>query len=241
MGIESSYGQIVRLPKRVSAPPVASTQPEGPVALTDVLPAQPFDPAATGFILASLPDNDSPVLWIQDHMSGRENGHLYVASLRGFGVNRAILQVQVSHPRDVLWAMEEGAACAGISAVVGEIHGAPPVLDFTATKRLAMRAEVSGVAVFLIRSADPGGLSAARERWRIGTRPSQPHPHDSKAPSLPQWDVELFRARGRSPGRWVAHYDPAAQRATDRFRLVSHAFDRALGQSDQPVSHRSGG
>ena len=49
--------------------------------------------------------------------------------------------------------MEQGAGCAGLSAVVGEIHGAPAVLDFTATKRLALRAEASGVPVWPIRSA----------------------------------------------------------------------------------------
>lgn len=100
-------------------------------------------------------------------MSQRENGRPYGPALTGFGFRGQLLRVEVSHPRDVLWAMEEGAACGGLGAIVGEIHGAPEVLSFTATKRLSLRAEASKTPIWLLRSGDPGTLSAARERWRV--------------------------------------------------------------------------
>jgi len=240
MANDSTYGQVIHLPKRkVSAPQDVNVLKMRPT-LMDVLPIGSADPAATGFVLSLLPDATGPVLWVQDYLSQRENGHLFAPSLKAHGCDHPVLQVTVSHPRDVLWAMEEGAACAGLAAVIGEIHGGPSVLDFTATKRLAMRAETSGVPVYLIRSGDPGGLSAARMRWRVGALPSLPHPHDSRSPGQAQWDMELFRARGRPPGRWVARYDPAASTAADRLRLVSRAVDGAMDTGDQPISNTTG-
>ena len=78
-------------------------------------------------------------------------------------------------------------AAAGLGAVVGEISGNPAALDFTASKRLTLRAEASGVPLWLIRSHDAQGLSAARERWRVGASPSMRHPHDPGAPGAPRW------------------------------------------------------
>ena len=54
---------------------------------------------------------------------------------------------------DALWAMEQALGCADLAAVVGEVWGDPAALDFTATKRLALRAEASGRAGL----ADPAG------------------------------------------------------------------------------------
>ncbi|RVT83192.1 hypothetical protein DXV76_13125 [Rhodobacteraceae bacterium CCMM004] len=241
MTSDSPYGQVLRLPRRpVRAAPAAPAAAPRP-ALTDLHPARPADPAATGFALARLADRAGPVLWVQDHASRRENGRLYTPGLRAMGIDQPILHVAVNHPRDALWAMEEGAACAGLAAVVGEIHGAPAVLSFTATKRLVLRAEASGVPVYLIRGGDPGTLSAARERWRLSALPSAPHPDHGQFPGAARWEAELFRARGRAPGRWVAQHDPRAQRPADRLRLVSRPDDGAVDAGDQPLSDRSGG
>lgn len=235
---DSSYGPVLRSLKRQSSKGDAGLLSARP-ALRDVLLTRPADPAGTGFVLSMLSGASGPILWVQDHASRRENGSLYMPGLAGFGIDQPVLWVTVSHPRDVLWTMEEGAACASLSAVVGEIHGAPAVLDFTATKRLALRAEHSGVSVYLIRSGDPGGLSAARERWRIGALPSPPHPDDSQSPGQAQWDADMFRARGRPPGRWVAHYDPGAKQPADRLCLVSCTDAGTLDQSDQPIQDRA--
>ncbi len=209
----------------------------GGSALQEAFPAEPSDPSATAFVLSTLGRGRRPVLWVQDRASRRQNGRLYGAGLRGMGFGRAILRVEVGHPREALWAMEEGAACAGLSAVVGEIHGAPRVLDFTATKRLALRAEVSGVPVWLIRSGDPGGLSAARERWRLRAAPSEVHPFDSRAPGAALWEAELFRARGRPPGRWIARHERGA---ADRLHLLPASGDGALAGARLPRPDAAG-
>lgn len=234
MKTDSSYGQVLNLPDRKILGAQDITPRHAPI-LTDMLGVKPADPATTGFLLSVLPDTNGPILWVQDHASRRQNGHLYTPCI----TTHTILMVSVNHPRDVLWAMEEGATCAGLSAVVGEIHGAPAVLSFTATKRLAMRADISGVPVFLLRSGDPGVLSAARMRWRVTSMPSRIHPHDSQSPGNPQWDVDLFRARDRAPGRWVARYDPNSARAADRLSLVPRPDNGTLDTGDKPVSNRA--
>jgi protein ImuA len=240
MPSDSPLGQVIslsskRLIKDVPAPN------GGDAVLRDVLTDAPFDAAVTGFVMACLPDSAAPVLWVSDRMSRRENGRLYGAALRQFGFKGRVLRVEVSHPRDVLWAMEEGAACAGLAAVVGEIHGAPEVLSFTATKRLVLRAEASKVPIWLIRSGDHGALSAARERWRVSSRPSQTHPYDAKAPGPPSWEAELFRARGRAPGVWVAEYDPKARTAADRLRLFPRPADGSLAADHDAISNATKG
>lgn len=241
MRLDSSYGQVKRLSRR--APPPANREAPGAEAavLRDALSAGALDISATGFVLARLAGADRPILWVQDRLSRQENGGLYGIGLAQLGLKAPVLQVTVNHPRDALWAMEQGAGCAGLSAVVGEIHGAPAVLDFTATKRLALRAERANVPIWLIRGGDPGTLSAARERWRIGALPSGANPHDARAPGPPRWTAELFRARGRPPGAWVAEYDPRAARSTDRLGLVPASGDAALAQDGQPRADAAGG
>lgn len=208
----------------------------GDAVLRDVISAAPFDGAVTGFVLSCLPDSDAPVLWVSDRMARRENGRLYGPALRQFGFKGDVLRVEVSHPRDVLWAMEEGAACAGLSAVVGEIHGAPEVLSFTATKRLALRSEQAGVPIWLIRTGEDGALSAARERWRLSSLPSDTHRWNAAAPGAPVWEAELFRARGRAPGVWEARHEPATGGAAHRLGLVSRSGDGPLAQDREPAA-----
>lgn len=229
---DSSLGQLVRLGDGrgvVDVPAPDARMETTQAVLKDALSARPFDAAVTAFVLACLPRSKAPVLWVQDRASRLENGRVYGPALKGV----RLLRVEVSHARDVLWAMEEGAACAGLSAVVGEVHGAPPVLDFTATKRLAMRAEASGVPVWLIRSGTVEGLSAARERWRIGSLPSQVHPDNAAAPGLPVWEAELFRARGRSPGTWAVSHDGRE----DRLRFLSRSGDGPLEADHSRAAH----
>ncbi|MEP5728913.1 MAG: hypothetical protein ABJL67_06020 [Sulfitobacter sp.] len=243
MSSDSPLAQVISLSSKRLVTDVPAPDGGGAV-LRDVVSGGPFDAAVTAFVLACLPHSNAPVLWVSDRMSRRENGRLYGPALPGFGFKGAVLRVEVSHPRDVLWAMEEGAGCAGVSAVVGEIHGAPEVLSFTATKRLALRAEASDVPVWLIRSGDHGALSAARERWRLSSLPSKMHRWNKAAPGQPLWEAELFRARGRAPGTWEARYDPTAGASAsggeNGLCLVSRSGDGPVAQDRKPTTDVAG-
>ncbi len=171
--------------------------------LSEVFADTVIDGAVTGFVCAQLTDVDRPVLWVQDRISRRETGR---PCLAGLPVPLRIIHVDVSKPVDVLWAMEQGLQCNGLSAVLGEVWGDPAALDFTATKRLALRAEAQARPAILLRRAASPNLSAARLRWRVSSLPSAPAPDDIRAPGQPLWRAELFRARWRTPGAWVAHH-----------------------------------
>nr|WP_246849390.1 hypothetical protein [Rubellimicrobium arenae] len=182
--------------------------------MCEVFALTPTDAAPTGFVLAQVPDPArGPILWVQDRLSRREGGRPYATGLASL-LRRPvqILYLEARRAVDVLWAMEEALGCPALAAVIGEVWGDPPALDFTATKRLALRAEGSGVQAWLLRRAARADLSAARERWRVSGLPSPPAPDDLRAPGAPIWQADLFRARGRMPGAWVTRHDQGTGR-----------------------------
>jgi protein ImuA len=182
----------------------------------------PRDGGWAGFLLAQV-DRTKPLLWVQERMAILESGRVHPPGLPPC----ELIHVEARDARDALWAMEEGLRCAALSCVIGEIWGDPRALDFTATRRLAVASERSGVAAFLVRLGGHANLSGARMRWRIASAPSLANDLDPRAPGRPAWDAELFRARGAPPGRWVLAHEK------DRFHLVAGAGDRALGEIER--------
>lgn len=174
-----------------SDPFLALAAPDGPATLSEIFADGTADGAATGFALAHLRPGSS-VLWVQDRPSRREGGQPYVA---GFGVALDVLHLEASRPRDVLWAVEEGLGCPALGAVVAEVWGDPAALDFTATRRLALRAEAHGVRALLLRRAATPGLSAARTRWRVAALPARE--------GAARWRVTLLRALRHPQTEWV--------------------------------------
>ncbi|NAZ38363.1 hypothetical protein [Rubellimicrobium sp. CFH 75288] len=177
------------------------------MSLRDVF-ADRTDGAAAGLALGHQAAG-ARLLWVQDRLSRREGGRPHPAGMAALlGGPLVLLHLDVPRPADVLWAMEQALGCRGLSAVVGEIWGEPAVLDLTATRRLALRAERSGVQAWLLRHAATPSLSAARERWRLAAMPSAPSPDDPHAPGEALWRAELFRSRDRAAGMWLARCDP---------------------------------
>ena len=202
--------------------------------LSEIFPETVTDAAAIGYILARLPRTNAPVLWVQDRLSCRETGRLCLA---GLGVQRPIIAVNLSRPVDVLWALEDGLRCRTLVAVIGEIWGDPAALDFTATKRLAIRAEAADVPCWLVRHAATPNLSAARNRWRIGSVPSTANAHDAHAPGKSRWSLDLFRSRQAKPGKWTVTYD----RTADRLDRITPLRDGAMAARDGTTGQRATG
>ena len=98
-----------------------------PAMLSEVFAETPMDGAVTGFVLAQLGPGCKPVLWVQDRMSRREAGWPCLAGIRP-GVD--VLKVDVPSARDSLWTAEQGLDCPSFSAVIVEIWGDPPAVEF---------------------------------------------------------------------------------------------------------------
>jgi protein ImuA len=195
--------------------------------LSEVFSTTVADGAGVGFALAMLPKGTAPLFWVQDSVSEKEAGRPYLPGLR---TDRPLIHMTLGRAADVLWAMEEALRCAALGAVIGEIWGTPTILDFTATRRLAMRSEATGLPCWLIRHGATPDLSAARNRWRMTSLASEAHPHDPQSPGYPRWQVELFRSRQMTPGVWLATYD----RAADRIRFSTPLRDGAVVEGHGP-------
>lgn len=235
----------------LSAAPLAR-QGKALATLSEVFAEPGAEAAAAGFVLTRLAEGvtpgkagtKAPVLWLQERMVWREAGRPY---LPGLG-RRSLLLMQLSRPADLLIAAEEGLGCTALAGVVAEMRGNPSALNFTALKRLALRAEASGVPCWLIRQGAAADLSAARDRWRIATLPSDANPDDPRAPGAPRWRLELFRSRANRPGTWVARHERAADsflqdtsenaRTADHLDLVAELPDGTLAEAGDAAGRR---
>jgi protein ImuA len=172
------------------------------------------------------------VLWVLE----RPDIHPPALAAVGLAAER-VVYVHARKPPTVLLVMEEGLRQPGLAGVVGEFSGA---LSLTASRRLQLAAERSGVAAFLLRRSrhfdDPvlARPSAAVTRWRVAALPSGPPlAHAPETPGLGRlrWRLELVRCRGGAPRSWVVEACDAAGRCG----LVADMVDRpaAAGRSLQ--------
>jgi protein ImuA len=217
-GLSLVAGGAVSAQVRPADPSLPSVLGRVPT-LAELFAVHPRDGGWAGFLLAEVA-TDKPLLWVQERMAILESGRVYPPGLP----TQNLIHVEARDAREALWAMEEGLRCSALSCVIGELWGDPRALDFTATRRLAVAAERSGVAAYLIRLGGHANLSGARMRWRIASAPSLTNDLDPRASGAPAWDAELFRARGMPPGRWTLSHDSGA------VHLVAEAADRALGE-----------
>ncbi|MFG1294292.1 ImuA family protein [Xanthobacter variabilis] len=142
-----------------------------------------------------------PVLLACQEVAEWEAGRLYGPGLAALGLPpEALLLVRVRKPQDVLFVMEEGLKCAGLSAVLGEfLSPVPEVL--TATRRLALAVQGSPrLGLMLRHKADPSPC-AALTRWRISTLPS-PAADGFGGLGAPCFLARLTRNRFGPTGEW---------------------------------------
>ncbi len=152
--------------------------------------------AAFGFALAQAKTMLSPerpgLLILGLKSDTQELGLPYALGFRTFGLDAAaFVLIRTDTITELLWAMEEAIACRAVGAVVADIATPHKALDFTASRRLALRTAASGASVFLVRYARDREATAARYRWRVEPQSSQPPPFDERAPGPPRWHLTL--------------------------------------------------
>jgi protein ImuA len=156
----------------------------------------------TGFaaMLAIRAGEDRPLLWLRTEAAEKRCGRLYATGLGELGLRGgALLLGLLRDDASLLRAANDAARCAGLGALVVEAWGDPKALDLTATRRLMLAAEHSGVTVLLIRAAARESPSVADTRWRVSPAPSVALAAD--APGAPVFDIELLRRRAGPAGR----------------------------------------
>jgi protein ImuA len=161
--------------------------------------------AAALLIGGVLARADGRVLWAV------ERRDLFSPALDGVGLHadRVVFAETGRSASGILLVMEEGLRHRGLAAVVGELGGR---LTLTASRRLQLAAETSGVTAFALRRSrrhDDPALSeptAAVTRWRVSALPSAPPlAHAPRVPGLgrARWRLDLVRCRGGEAFSWM--------------------------------------
>ena len=181
--------------------------------------------AAAALLLAGLlAQRRGPVLWaVMRH-------DLFAPALAAAGLHPDRV-VFAEAGRAGLLVMEEALRHPGLAGVVGEVGR----LGLTASRRLQLAAEASGVTAFALRrfrqAADPALAepNAAVTRWRVAALPSPPPlAHAPKTPGLARarWRLDLVRCRGGAPATWTVE----ACDAQGRLALVTDLPDRSAAE-----------
>lgn len=179
--------------------------------------------AAALFAAGILARQRGPVLW------ALPRDDLFAPALAGVGLHPDRL-ILVETGRQVLAVMEEGLRHRGLAGVVGELEGR---LGLTASRRLHLAAEASGVIAFVLRRAraadDPAlaAPNAAVTRWRIAPLPSPPplpHAPEVRGVGPALWRLTLLRCRGGEPATWIVR----ACDATGHLALAAELPDRSV-------------
>ena len=134
-----------------------------------------------------------------------------------------LIAVTAASDADVLAAMEEGLRHPVLACVVGEVRR----MDLTASRRLQLAAEKSGVTALALRMPQRrAGLGpiAAAGRWRITVLPSTPHA--IPAAGRARWRLELLQSRSGAVGEWIVEA-PDAQGHLG----LSAALDNGVAQT----------
>ncbi len=154
--------------------------------------------AAVLFAAGILARLKGPVLWC---LRTRD---LFAPALAGAGLDPdRVIYAEANDEKTVLLCLEEGLRHTGLAAATSEISALP----MTASRRLQLAAEASGVPALVIRrwptpaaAADFGQPTAATTRWRISALPSSPLP--VAGVGRPRWLVELIRCRAGESAEW---------------------------------------
>jgi protein ImuA len=183
------------------------------------------DASATIFLAGVLARIEGPIFWC---LRWRD---LFAPALHLAGLHAdRVIYVEAGSDANVMLAMEECLRHRGLGGVVGEIGK----YSTTASKRLQLAAEGSGVVAFVFRRASKVGQAhegtAAMTRWRVTASPSE----DLGIPSLgrARWQVALERVRGGNPHTWIVE----GCDATGRLGLSSALVDRPAAAEDRQVA-----
>ncbi len=106
------------------------------------------DAAGYGFALglARRAGATKRLLWIVQDFSALEHGQVSATGLAEFGIDPAgILLMRAANATDALRAGADALGCSALGAVLVEIPGNPKILDLTASRRLVLGAQASGV------------------------------------------------------------------------------------------------
>ena len=223
-------GRPLSTDKRIATGhPALDAELGGGLALGRVHELYASDPddgsSATGFaamMALRTVGRREPIFWLRTDESQRRGGGIYGPGLVELGGEPGSLVLgQAPDAKALLKVAADAARCPGLGALIVEARGQCPMLDLTASRRLALAAEQSGTILFLLRLGAEPVPSAADTRWAVSAASSQAL--DANAPGAPTFDIELLRRRsGPSGMRWRLEWN------RDRLSFIAPALPGAV-------------
>jgi protein ImuA len=196
------------------------------LGLEEAAAAEPRDwGAAAAFALwrAGGADDPRPLALVTVKAWRAERGGFSARGLAALGIDpQGVIQVRAERETEALWALEEALKSGAVRGAIGTVEQA----SLVATRRLDFAAREGRATGVVLRICGTGDLSAARLRWRLGARPSAPHPFDPRAPGDARLKAELVRRRDGPLGAWDLEQD----HETHRLRLAAGLADHGLVQ-----------
>lgn len=169
-------------------------------AVHEVLPASGTDAASAAAFALMLAArggggaDGGPILWVSTDAELRRQGTPYGPGLAELGlVPDRMMLVTAPDELACLKVASDSIGCAGLAAAIIEV-GSAKRLDLTASRRLALAAEKSGVTALILRGSDSMIASAAASRWQVAAAPSAPLA--GQAPGRTGLSLSLLRHRG---------------------------------------------
>jgi protein ImuA len=185
----------------------------------------------------------SAIFYVQLADEAQVFGLPYGPGLNWFGLDPSrLVIVRAANMSEFLWATEEAIACRAVAAIIAEVKGSSKLLNFTASRRLSMRASASRVSLFMLRYGVRRESSAGHLRWRILPQRSARHVFDDRAPGNARWHLKL--ERGRVAGNQVDWMLEARKNGFAIFSSQPAASDRyqaepaILGAPPAVLAHR---
>ncbi|TZG27418.1 ImuA family protein [Sphingomonas montanisoli] len=192
--------------------------------LHEVFAAQPEDQAAAiAFALVlAMQGGTGPVVWVRQDDAVKISGRLHPPGLVDLGFDPArLVEVLAPDEKALLRAAGDAVRCPDVALLLVEPGRAARTIDLTATRRLSVAAEASGVTVLLLRGSGEPAPSAAHSRWRIRAVPAVPLEAD--APGHGTIDLTLLRHRGG-----IAEFSLTLEWNRDQFAFREPALSGAV-------------
>ena len=165
--------------------------------------------AATGFIagLAGRSAGIRPLLWIRQDCTEIESGAVSMSGLAELGLDpRRLVTVRAADVDSALRTAADALACDALGAVVLEVWGEARQLDLTASRKLTLAAQASGVTGLVLRMAAEPQPSTAESRWIVRAARSPPGQSRFGAWGAPLFDAQLVRNRHVPVGHWIMEW-----------------------------------
>ncbi|MGF1455638.1 MAG: ImuA family protein [Alphaproteobacteria bacterium] len=179
-----------------------------------------------------------PVIWLRAARLAQEYGVPHARGLQALGLDPGwVVLICPDTDKDLLWGLETAVQEGRVAAVLGEV---PPAMGqkalrggqgygLTASRRVHLAADQSGVPLLVYRGACRDQPSAARSRWRVSPVRGE------DLCWAPRWRVRLETCRETSHGalrrgNWEMEWDHEAH----RFRLAAPLAHRPSGPSCVP-------